>query len=78
MYVYKVFFFDSSWRMIYTFTTVVNFVFSLGQVVLILRWNVALGIPDIVFALGDSAIVYFINAIGYMPICIMVSTRQSL
>ncbi len=41
---------------------------------LVMRWNVALGIPDIVFALGDNAIVYFITAISYMPTCIMVGT----
>lgn len=71
MITFKMFFFESSWRKIYVFTTCVNVTFSLLQVMLILRWNVALGIPDIVFALGDSAVVYFMIAINSMPSCIM-------
>ena len=93
MIVFKVFLFDAGWRSIYIFTSLVNFFFSIGQVInitqpdlvslslrcfyneqviLIQRWNVALGIPDIVFALGDSAIMYFLWAINSMPTSIMV------
>ncbi len=43
------------------------------QVALVMRWNVAVGIPDIWFALGDSAVSHFINAVSYMPTLIMVS-----
>ena len=43
-----------------------------AQVILIQRWNVTLGIPDLVFALGDSAIMYFLWAINSMPTSIMV------
>jgi len=71
MMVFKLFLFDSGWRNIYLFTSLVNFVFSIGQVVLILRYNKVLGIPDIVFALGDSAIMYFLWAINSMPTSIM-------
>lgn len=34
-----------------------------------------MGIPDLVFALGDSAIMYFLWAINSMPTSIMVLDR---
>ena len=71
MIVYKAFFFNSSWRNIYIATTLLNFLFSIGQIVLILRLNLQAGIPDFVFALGDSGIATFIQAMQYMPSCIM-------
>lgn len=71
MFIFKVFFFSSSWRYIYLFTSLVNFVFSIAQVLLVLRVNIAWGIPDIYFSLGDTSIVYFISAINAMPTNIM-------
>eukprot|EP01038_Epipyxis_sp_PR26KG_P011220 gene11220-15055_t len=71
MIIFKTFFFNSSWRMIYFFTTTVNFVFSIGQVLLVLRLNKYLGIPDLVFAVGDNGVTYFLTAVNLMPSCIM-------
>lgn len=71
MIAYKAIFFDSSWRMIYIYTTILNLIFSLLQIVLILRLNVPAGIPDFAFALGDSSITTFSMAIQSMPSCIM-------
>ena len=52
--------------------------YTLFQVVLILRYNKVLGIPDLVFALGDSAIMYFLWAINSMPTSIMVAVMHYL
>src|SRR4051812_47517391 len=37
-----------------------------------MRWNQAVGIPDLLFAVGDSAITLFIQGISFLPLCIMV------
>jgi len=71
MIVYKALFFETSWRWIYIYTTLIGAVFSAGQVILILRLNLEVGIPDLVFALGDSAITTLMYAIQSMPSCIM-------
>jgi len=67
MVVFRVFLFRTPWRRVFLFTTAVTIFFSLLQVLLILRVNVALGIPDIVFALGDTAAVQFTLAVQGMP-----------
>lgn len=71
MVAYKMLFFDTSWRYIYIYTTILVAIFSLLQIILILRLNVAAGIPDFAFALGDTAIATFVMAIQNMPSCIM-------
>lgn len=63
--------FEASWRRIYIGTTLINFLFSLLQVFLILRLNVPLGIPDIVFAVGDEAMVALMDGLHAMPTVIM-------
>ena len=70
MVIYKEFFFETSWRNIYIYTTIIVAFFSLLQIILILRLNVAVGIPDFWFALGDTAATMFVAAIQYMPGCI--------
>jgi len=77
MIVYRTFFFETSWRTIYIVTGLIGAVFSVLQVILILRLNVAWGIPDLYFALGDTAIVTLMQAIQNMPACIMVRGVES-
>lgn len=72
MILFRALFFETSWRNIYIGTTLISALFSVGQVLLILRINVAWGIPDLYFALGDTAIVTLMQAIQNMPACIMV------
>lgn len=71
MILFKQYFFDTSWRRIYIWTTILSFAFSLLQILLILRLNTKLGAPDVVFALGDTGIVYLVYAIQSMPSSIM-------
>lgn len=68
---FKVFFFRTSWHQLYIGSCVVSFFFSLLQVMLILRWNLKLGIPDIIFAVGDDAMVALMEALHAMPSVIM-------
>ena len=78
LFVFQTFFLEASWRRVFRFAMLVNCLFSLLQVALVMRWNEAIGIPDIWFALGDSAVTHFINAVSYMPTLIMVSALYSL
>ena len=73
MIVYKKWFFTTSWRWIYIYTGAIGALFSLGQIVLVKQWNTQIGIPDLWFALGDSAISTLVAAIQYMPMCILFS-----
>lgn len=68
---FKLFFFRTSWHRLYIGSSLVSFFFSILQVLLILRVNVALGIPDIVFAVGDDAIVALMESLHSMPSIIM-------
>ena len=68
---FKLIFFRTSWHRLYIGSSIVSFVFSLMQMLLILRINVRLGIPDISFAIGDSAMVELMESIHAMPAVIM-------
>mmetsp|Transcript_36812 Transcript_36812/g.82495 ORF Transcript_36812/g.82495 Transcript_36812/m.82495 type:complete len:170 (+) Transcript_36812:173-682(+) len=69
--VYKRFFFNSSWRLIYLGTTALSAFFSLLQLQLISGFT--LGIPALYFATGDDAVWAFVLSIQFLPMCIMYS-----
>jgi len=71
MVVFKVFFFRTPWRRIFVYTTAISVCFSILQVLLILRINTKLGVPDFFLALGDTAAIQFTYAIQSMPSSIM-------
>lgn len=73
MIIYRQFLFQSSWRSIYYWTTILGTFFSLLQIILILNLNERMGIPNFYFALGDQAATSIISAIQFMPSCIMFS-----
>jgi MFS family permease len=58
---FRVYLFDTSWRLIYVSTSVVALVFTLLEVLLAMRINVALGVPDIWFAVGEDLILTFVG-----------------
>lgn len=68
---YKRYFFQTSWRLIYIGTTCLGVIFSLMQLLLVYGVNAKMGIPDVVFALGDTTIESFVAALHYMPKCVM-------
>mmetsp|Transcript_11523 Transcript_11523/g.14959 ORF Transcript_11523/g.14959 Transcript_11523/m.14959 type:complete len:517 (-) Transcript_11523:204-1754(-) len=69
--VYKKYFFNSSWRAVYIWTTFLNGIMSISQLLLIFRVNQRWGLSDLMFALGDDAAAEFILAIQFLPMCIM-------
>ena len=46
---------------------------GLTQLFLVFRWNVAWGIPDWVFCLGESAILSIVGWICTMPVIVLAS-----
>ena len=71
MVIFKKYLFHTSWRKIYIYTTLASAVFAMLQIMLICRINVKIGIPDLTFALGDSALTSLMYAIQTMPASIM-------
>ena len=73
---YKQYLFNTSWRKVYLFATLVSFVFSILQLLLIFQWNVALGLGDskafeLLFAMGSFGVISFMGAIQFLPSCRM-------
>lgn len=68
---FKMLFFRSSWHRLYIGSCIVSFCFSIIQILLILRINTWIGIPDIVFAIGDDAMVALMESLHAMPSVIM-------
>ena len=72
MVTFKLCFFRTPWRRVFVYTCFISICFSILQVLLILRVNQVLGIPDFFFALGDTSAVEFVYAIQSMPSNIML------
>jgi len=69
---YKKFFFKSSWRFIYAFSSITTTLFSAMQLVLIFQINERyLGISNYPFAMGDDVLQQFLSGIQFLPCCIM-------
>ena len=69
LWLYDVFFFAHGWRHLYMWTTLVSAVFSFFQLCLLYKWT--WGIPNIVFATGDTSLQSAVQYIAFMPMCIM-------
>lgn len=69
--IFRVFLFRESWHRLYIGSGIVSFLFSVVQVLLVLRVNTYFGVPDIVFAVGDDAIVALMESLHAMPSVIM-------
>ena len=65
---FQLFLKDSSWRTIFLTTSLVGVVFSLLQVLLVLGVPSEIGMPNFVFALGDTAVASF--AAGVYNFCL--------
>jgi hypothetical protein len=72
--VYKRFFFKTSLRKIYLFTTIVPMIFSVLQLLLIFQINVRFGISDFAFSMGDNVITQLVASILFLPVCIMFAS----
>jgi len=62
-----------SFRPIFLWSTIISTVLGLTQLMLVFRTNVALGIPDWIFCLGESAILSIVGWICTMPVIVLAS-----
>jgi folate/biopterin transporter len=62
-----------SFRPIFLWSTIVSTILGLTQLMLVFRTNVALGIPDWIFCLGESAILSIVGWICTMPVIVLAS-----
>lgn len=69
LYMYEHFFFQSAWRFLYIWTTFVSACFSMMQICLVTGHT--FGMPDMVFATGDTSLQTFVQTLTFMPMCIM-------
>jgi hypothetical protein len=66
---YKYFFFKSSWRNIYLYSTLLTAFFSLLQLVLVFQINIKyLNLNNYFFSLGDDVITAYISGIQFLPV----------
>jgi len=73
MTMYYKFFKEFNWHAFFAIVICVASALSLTQLILVFHINRAWGIPDLVFALGDDAVVDVTNALLSMPILILVA-----
>jgi len=71
VYVYKEYFFGSNWRIVYIWCTSLAWIFGLGQLILIFGLNEQIGIPNLLFGMGDDVLEEFFMAVQFLPMCIM-------
>eukprot|EP00929_Paragymnodinium_shiwhaense_P026680 TRINITY_DN15807_c0_g3_i1.p1 TRINITY_DN15807_c0_g3~~TRINITY_DN15807_c0_g3_i1.p1 ORF type:complete len:610 (+),score=64.81 TRINITY_DN15807_c0_g3_i1:47-1831(+) len=62
-----------SYRRIFAVAQIAYAVLSLGDLVLVKRWNLLVGIPDVAFLVGDDAITSCMNRFCVMPMFVLAS-----
>eukprot|EP00286_Rhodomonas_abbreviata_P023237 CAMPEP_0181301162 /NCGR_PEP_ID=MMETSP1101-20121128/7274_1 /TAXON_ID=46948 /ORGANISM="Rhodomonas abbreviata, Strain Caron Lab Isolate" /LENGTH=483 /DNA_ID=CAMNT_0023406443 /DNA_START=301 /DNA_END=1752 /DNA_ORIENTATION=- len=63
----------ASFRPVFLWSTIISTILGLSQLLLVFRWNEALGIPDTVFCLGESAVLSIIGWICTMPVLVLAA-----
>lgn len=71
--VYNKYLSEYQYRTIFFYVQVLFAVTNLLDLVFIYRWNIAIGIPDVVFIMGDTALSPLIRRILHMPTCILAA-----
>lgn len=70
--VYKKFFFKSSWRSVYLYSSMITLFFAGTQLCLIFQWNEKyLGISNYPFAMGGDVLQQFLAGIQFLPATLM-------
>mmetsp|Transcript_16820 Transcript_16820/g.40310 ORF Transcript_16820/g.40310 Transcript_16820/m.40310 type:complete len:507 (-) Transcript_16820:70-1590(-) len=64
---------STPFRPILIWSTIISTVIGLTQLILVFRWNLAWGIPDGFFCLGESAVLSVLGWINTMPILVLAS-----
>jgi len=73
LWAYEKYFFKSQWRRLYLWVTVLFTGFSFLQICLVT--GDTFGLSKYAFALGDTALQYFVQNLVFMPMCVMFFTR---
>ncbi|EDO05843.2 prohibitin BT1 folate/biopterin transporter family protein [Babesia bovis T2Bo] len=73
VYVYAYIFRECSIRKLYVWTTLFVSLCCMLSLVLVKRWNLALGIPDTAFVITDSSLLQLVGEINSLPIFIMAT-----
>lgn len=77
--VYTKYLFNSSWRWVYVWTTVISAIFSCLQLILVLGWNKSIGMSgngyDLLFAMGAYGVVQFVIAVQVYTILARMSLK---
>ncbi|GFE55524.1 integral membrane protein protein [Babesia ovis] len=73
VYCYAYIFRDCSIRKLYVWTTLFVSLCCMLSLVLVKRWNLALGIPDTAFVITDSSLLQLVGEINSLPIFIMAT-----
>ncbi|KAJ1483450.1 folate-biopterin transporter, partial [Baffinella frigidus] len=60
-------------RSIFFWSTIISTLLGLTQLIMVFRWNLAWGIPDEVFCLGESAVLSIVGWICTMPILVLAA-----
>eukprot|EP01035_Chromulina_nebulosa_P019522 gene19522-25419_t len=69
---YKYFFFKTTWRSIYVWSSSLIGFFSLLQILLIFQINIKyLHLSNYLFSMGDDVISAYISGIQFLPLCVM-------
>ncbi|KAK2196227.1 bifunctional Biopterin transporter family/MFS transporter superfamily [Babesia duncani] len=73
IYVYATLLSQTSIRKLYIWSSILVALFCSLSIVLVKRYNVAIGIPDTAFVITDSSMLQFVGEINSLPIFIMAT-----
>jgi len=62
-----------SYRFIFSVALFMTAGTSMLDLILVKRWNLAMGIPDLFFALGENAVMVCMGRLLHVPLCVMAS-----
>jgi len=68
---YRIFMTNWTYRKIFLVCQLALFLSQLLDIVLVMRWNRAIGIPDYLFYVGDTTFDMVVAKLFYMPLCVL-------
>ncbi|CAE7528805.1 unnamed protein product [Symbiodinium natans] len=71
--IYNKFMTNWSFRRIFLTAQLFFFLAQLVEVVLVMRWNLLLGIPDFLFLVGDDTFGLMVSRFFYIPMCVLAA-----
>mmetsp|Transcript_37888 Transcript_37888/g.33905 ORF Transcript_37888/g.33905 Transcript_37888/m.33905 type:complete len:131 (+) Transcript_37888:1006-1398(+) len=71
IYCFNKYLHDMSFKKVLVWTNVISVILGMTLLLLVTRANVALGIPDKLFCIGDSVVLTAIGEVSLMPVLVM-------